>query len=201
VVELAGDLTLHNLHLKKSAVEKYNLPVEVVEGKKSPPIAYHRAYVDTSFVSPNRNPPGHIGHLHITIPWFSLRTNPVHIQISDVFLLVKMRDTSQESVDPQEDERKDQEAKQEKLRNAESLDAAAAAGQGAAGQGDEGEQAGRSEVIGRVSFADVECIVPGWSQQPNRPGSELSLRSWWTMSRSRSRTSICDMRTTSVLPR
>lgn len=83
---------------------------------------------------------GHIGHLHITIPWFSLRTNPVHIQISDVFLLVKMRDTSQESLDPQEDERKEQEAKQEKLRNAESLDAAAAAGQGAAGQGDEAKQ-------------------------------------------------------------
>jgi hypothetical protein len=29
----SGDLTLHNLHLKKSAVEKYNLPVEVVEGE------------------------------------------------------------------------------------------------------------------------------------------------------------------------
>jgi vacuolar protein sorting-associated protein 13A/C len=107
-----GDLTLHNLHLKKSAVEKYNLPVEVVEG--------------------------HIGHLHITIPWFSLRTNPVHIQISDVFLLVKMKDTSSENANPAEDEKKEQEAKQERLRNAESLDAAAAAGQGAAGQGEDG---------------------------------------------------------------
>lgn len=29
---MAGDLTLHNLHLKRSAVDKYNLPVEVVEG-------------------------------------------------------------------------------------------------------------------------------------------------------------------------
>jgi vacuolar protein sorting-associated protein 13A/C len=201
VVEFAGDLTLHNLHLKKSAVEKYNLPVEVVEGKKTPSVAHHRAYADLISVSHDRNPSGHIGHLHITIPWFSLRTNPVHIQISDVFLLVKMRDTSQESVDPQEDERKDQEAKQEKLRNAESLDAAAAAGQGAAGQGDEGEQAGRSEVIARVSFADVGFIVFDWSKKPNKPGSELSPRSWSTTSRSRSRTSICDMRTTSVLPR
>ena len=49
-----------------------------------------------------------------------------------------MKDTTQENLDPREDERKEQEAKQEKLRNAESLDAAAAAGQGAAGQGDEG---------------------------------------------------------------
>jgi len=34
LVRLSGDLTLHNLHLKKSAVEKYNLPVEVVEGER-----------------------------------------------------------------------------------------------------------------------------------------------------------------------
>jgi vacuolar protein sorting-associated protein 13A/C len=168
VVELAGDLTLHNLHLKKSAVEKYNLPVEVVEGKKTQSVAHHRAYTDLTSVSYNRNLSGHIGHLHITIPWFSLRTNPVHIQISDVFLLVKMRDTSQESVDPQEDERKDQEAKQEKLRNAESLDAAAAAGQGAAGQGDEGEQAGRAKVIGgsRLLTLDLSSLT-GLNSQTN----------------------------------
>ena len=33
VAVMAGDLSLQNLHLKKSAVEKYNLPVEVIEGK------------------------------------------------------------------------------------------------------------------------------------------------------------------------
>ena len=33
LMTIPGDLTLHNLHLKKSAVEKYNLPVEVVEGE------------------------------------------------------------------------------------------------------------------------------------------------------------------------
>jgi vacuolar protein sorting-associated protein 13A/C len=33
VAVMAGDLTLHNLHLKRSAVDKYNLPVEVVEGE------------------------------------------------------------------------------------------------------------------------------------------------------------------------
>lgn len=89
--------------------------------------------------SPSFPPPhtGHIGHLHITIPWLSFRTNPIHITVSDVFLLVRIREESNQP-DPREEERRDQEAKQERLRNAEGLDAAAAAGQGAAGAGEEG---------------------------------------------------------------
>ncbi len=106
---IAGDLTLHNLHLKKSAVEKYNLPIEVLEG--------------------------HVGHLHITIPWYYLRTQPITITIEDVFLLCRMKSESTSSSETAKDDfLKEQEAKQEKLRNAESLDNAAAAGQSAAGE-------------------------------------------------------------------
>lgn len=112
---MSGDLTLHNLKLKSSAIEKYNLPVDVVEG--------------------------HVGLLHVTIPWFSFRSSPITITIEDVFLLAKVKNESDAHVDPVEEEKRAQDAKQEKLRNAESLDLAAQTSKNAAqGQSEEERQ-------------------------------------------------------------
>lgn len=76
---------------------------------------------------PHTHLAGHVGLLHVTIPWFSFRSSPITITVEDVFLLAKAKDDS-DTVDPAEEERREQEIKQDKLRNAESLDQAAQAG-------------------------------------------------------------------------
>ncbi|KAI9340870.1 hypothetical protein BDR26DRAFT_820276 [Obelidium mucronatum] len=58
----SGDVVLHNLRLKREALDKFNLPVDVVEG--------------------------FLGALTISIPWSDLKTKPVRIFIKDLYLLV-----------------------------------------------------------------------------------------------------------------
>ncbi|KAJ3072035.1 hypothetical protein HDU98_004400 [Podochytrium sp. JEL0797] len=58
----AGDVVLQNLRLKREALDKFDLPVDVVEG--------------------------FLGHLTITIPWSDLKTKPVRIFIKDLYLVV-----------------------------------------------------------------------------------------------------------------
>lgn len=92
-----GNLQFHGLHLKKSLLERFGLPVEIVAGD--------------------------IGNLSVTIPWTQLKTQPVKINIDDVYVLAQAR--PQGKVDPEEDERVEQATKQEKLRSAEAVDSAA----------------------------------------------------------------------------
>lgn len=93
-----GNLQFHGLHLKKSLLERFGLPVEIVAGD--------------------------IGSLSVTIPWTQLKNQPVKIAIEDVYVLARARAPGR--VDPAEDERVDQATKQERLRSAEAVDSAAA---------------------------------------------------------------------------
>ncbi|KAF8591826.1 vacuolar protein sorting-associated protein 13 [Ramaria rubella] len=87
----AGQLALRNLRLKKSALDKFRLPVDVLEG--------------------------HLGRLTLSIPWTSLSSKPVEILIEDIYLLVAP--ASNAKVDPEDDERRAQAVKAEKLKNSE----------------------------------------------------------------------------------
>ncbi|KAJ3031870.1 UNVERIFIED_CONTAM: hypothetical protein HDU68_011629 [Siphonaria sp. JEL0065] len=58
----SGDVVLQNLRLKREALDKFNLPVDVLEG--------------------------FLGALTINIPWSDLKTKPVRIFIKDLYLLV-----------------------------------------------------------------------------------------------------------------
>lgn len=97
------------MHLKKSLLERFGLPVEIVAGD--------------------------IGNLSVTIPWTQLKTQPVKIVIDDVYVLAKAK--PQGKVDPEEDERIEQASKQDKLKSAEAVDNAASQ-VGRAGGADDG---------------------------------------------------------------
>ena len=105
-----GNLQFHGLHLKKTLLERFGLPVEIVAGD--------------------------IGALSVTIPWTQLKTQPVKIAIDDVYVLARAK--PQGKMDLEEDERVDQATKQEKLRSAEEVDNAAIQ-VGGQGSSDEGE--------------------------------------------------------------
>ncbi|VDB84480.1 unnamed protein product [Peniophora sp. CBMAI 1063] len=88
-----GQLTLRKLRLKKGALDKFNLPVEVVEG--------------------------HLGTFTLSLHWRNLGNQPVEVLIEDVYLLVVPAPTGEE--DPEEEEKREQAVKSEKLENAEIL--------------------------------------------------------------------------------
>ncbi|KIM32678.1 hypothetical protein M408DRAFT_326439 [Serendipita vermifera MAFF 305830] len=88
----SGSLTLRNLRLKREALDKFRLPVDVVEGN--------------------------LGRLQLTIPWRNFNT-PLTAEIDDLFLLVNPAVSSK--YDPDDDERRAQAVKQERLRAAETL--------------------------------------------------------------------------------
>ncbi|WWD17860.1 hypothetical protein CI109_102304 [Kwoniella shandongensis] len=117
----SGDLQFHGLRLKKSLLERFGLPVEIVAGD--------------------------IGTLSISVPWTSLKTQPVKITIDDVFVLARAR--PQGKVDPEEDERVDQATKQEKLKSAEAVDSAASQ-VGPEGGNDESKQSYIGAIISKV---------------------------------------------------
>ncbi len=137
---------------------------------------------------------GNIGHLHVTIPWLSFRTQPITITIEDVFLLVKMKeetDVADTTAVLAQDEKRAQEAKQEKLRNAENIDMAAAAGNGAGkGASDEEKQtwlgAFTSKLVDNVQIliknihvryednlstpeVSLACVLAGGARDSSRP--------------------------------
>jgi len=88
-----GDVVLRNLQLKKEALDKFNLPIDVLEG--------------------------YIGELTLNIPWSNLKNKPVKVFINDVYLLAVPKAESE--YDPKEDDIRAQQVKQEKLANAELL--------------------------------------------------------------------------------
>ncbi|KAF5370222.1 hypothetical protein D9615_010080 [Tricholomella constricta] len=88
-----GQLTLRNLRLKKGALDKFRLPVDVLQG--------------------------HLGKLSLSLHWLNLGNQPVEILVEDVYLLVVP--SSQTNHDPEEDENRAQAAKAERLENAELL--------------------------------------------------------------------------------
>ncbi|KAL4070939.1 vacuolar protein sorting-associated protein 13 [Scleroderma citrinum] len=88
-----GQLTLRNLRLKRGALDKFRLPVDVLEG--------------------------YLGKFTLSLYWMNLGNKPVEILIEDVYLLVVP--SSQSSVDPEEEEARAQAAKQARLENAEVL--------------------------------------------------------------------------------
>lgn len=105
-----GQLTLRNLKLKKGVLDKFQLPVDVLEGVLS---KMRVLFLCLKVVS------GHLGKFELSLHWMNLGNQPVEILIEDVYLLVvPSPDTSS---DPEEDEQRVQAAKQERLENAELL--------------------------------------------------------------------------------
>ncbi|KAJ7169902.1 vacuolar protein sorting-associated protein 13 [Mycena filopes] len=88
-----GQLTLRNLRLKKGALDKFRLPVDVLEG--------------------------HLGKFTLSLHWMNLGNQPVEVMIEDVYLLVVP--SPQSNDDPDEEERRAQAAKAERVENAELL--------------------------------------------------------------------------------
>ncbi|CAG8543869.1 1688_t:CDS:10, partial [Acaulospora colombiana] len=82
-----------NLQLKKEALDKFNLPIDVLEG--------------------------YLGELSLNIPWTDLKNKPVKVLINNVYLLAVPRAESE--YDAEEEEERAQQLKQEKLANAELL--------------------------------------------------------------------------------
>ncbi|KAF8516153.1 hypothetical protein BU17DRAFT_51124 [Hysterangium stoloniferum] len=87
----SGQLTLTHLKLRRSALDKFRLPVDVLEG--------------------------HLGRLTLSIPWTALGSKPVEVLIEDIYLLVSP--SSNTKSDPEEDERRAQAVKAEKLKSSE----------------------------------------------------------------------------------
>ncbi|KAF8078623.1 vacuolar protein sorting-associated protein 13, partial [Lyophyllum atratum] len=88
-----GQLTLRNLRLKKGALDKFRLPVDVLQG--------------------------HLGKLSLSLHWLNLGNQPVEILVEDVYLLVVP--SPQTDQDPEEEKKRAQAAKAERLENAELL--------------------------------------------------------------------------------
>jgi vacuolar protein sorting-associated protein 13A/C len=105
-----GNFDYTGLHLKKSVLERFGLPVEIVAGD--------------------------IGKLSIKIPWGAMKDSPCRVEIDDVYILARAK--PQGKVNPEEDERMEQAGKQDRLRSAEAVDNAATQ-VGTKGQTDEGE--------------------------------------------------------------
>ncbi|KAI0639418.1 vacuolar protein sorting-associated protein 13 [Trametes polyzona] len=88
-----GQITLSKLRLKKGALDKFRLPVDVIDG--------------------------HLGKLSLSLHWMNLGNQPVEVLVEDVYLLVVP--SSESTYDPEEEERRAQAAKFERLENAELL--------------------------------------------------------------------------------
>ncbi|KAL7310459.1 Vacuolar protein sorting-associated protein 13 [Mucor circinelloides] len=87
----SGEVTLRDLKLRREALDKFNLPVDVLEG--------------------------YLGELTLTIPWNNLRGKPVVIHVKDAYVLAVPRNESTMTAD--ELAQRDQDAKMRKLENAE----------------------------------------------------------------------------------
>ncbi|CAE6434049.1 unnamed protein product, partial [Rhizoctonia solani] len=86
-----GQLSLRGLKLKKGALDKFRLPVDVLEG--------------------------YVGTFTLTIPWQNITGRPVEVYIEDVYLLAVP--AAESAFDPVEDEERKQATKQERLNAAE----------------------------------------------------------------------------------
>ncbi|CCL98963.1 uncharacterized protein FIBRA_00971 [Fibroporia radiculosa] len=88
-----GRVTLSNLRLKKGALDKFRLPVDVIEG--------------------------HLGKFTLSLHWMNLGNQPVEVMVEDVYLLVVP--SSESTYNSKEDEERQHAAKMERLENAELL--------------------------------------------------------------------------------
>ena len=80
-----GNVVLKNLKLKKEAVDKLNLPIEVFEGNiEESGKLYHNLL-------------GFLGSLELRIPWANLKTQPVRVLIGDLFVLAGPRSETEVS--------------------------------------------------------------------------------------------------------
>ncbi|OZJ06276.1 hypothetical protein BZG36_00800 [Bifiguratus adelaidae] len=93
----SGDVVLKNLKLKREALDKLDLPIDVLEG--------------------------HLGTLTLNIPWNNLKNKPVKIYVDDVYLLAIPR--VDDEMSPEELQRRAQTVKLNKLANAELMAASA----------------------------------------------------------------------------
>ncbi|KIY52729.1 hypothetical protein FISHEDRAFT_63685 [Fistulina hepatica ATCC 64428] len=87
-----GLVSLGKLRLKKGALDKFRLPVDVIEG--------------------------HLGKFTLSLHWMNLGNQPVEVLVEDVYLLVV---PSEVDIDPEEEEARTQAAKADRLENAELL--------------------------------------------------------------------------------
>ena len=110
IIPYSGQLTLRNLRLKRSALDKFRLPVDVLEGQRTTYFLVTRAKPLSS---------GYLGTFTLSLHWINLGSRPVEILIEDVYLLVVP--SPQVDVDPEEEDRRAQASKQERLDNAELL--------------------------------------------------------------------------------
>lgn len=69
---------MKNLKLKKDAVDKLNLPIDIVEGNNT--WMKKRNCNILLFL-------GHLGSLELRIPWANLKTQPVRVLIGDLYVL------------------------------------------------------------------------------------------------------------------
>lgn len=72
----AGEVSLRGLKLKKEALEKFNLPLEVVGGT-------------LPFTGNFSRSQGYLGELALTIPWHNLKNKPVQVKMSNLYLLTR----------------------------------------------------------------------------------------------------------------
>ncbi|KAK9474293.1 uncharacterized protein V1510DRAFT_428530 [Dipodascopsis tothii] len=95
----SGDVKLRKLELKREALDKFRLPIDVVEG--------------------------YLGELTLQIPWSNLKNKPVKIFIENVYVLAVPK--ANQEYDEEDEERRKQQLKLEKLEDAELLIQAAPA--------------------------------------------------------------------------
>jgi vacuolar protein sorting-associated protein 13A/C len=110
---LPGELTLRNLVLKRGALDKFRLPIDVVEGAGSRPDHRHvRSWQAWEHA-------GHLGKFSLSLHWMNLGNQPVQVLVEDVYLLVVPSPASND--DPAEEEKRAQAAKMDRVKNAELL--------------------------------------------------------------------------------
>ncbi|RKO88856.1 N-terminal region of Chorein, a TM vesicle-mediated sorter-domain-containing protein, partial [Blyttiomyces helicus] len=82
-----GDVVLHNLRLKKDALDKFDLPIDVLEG--------------------------YLGDLTLSIPWSDLKNKPVKVKMNNVYLLAVPK--ADVDYDPDFEEERELRIKKERL--------------------------------------------------------------------------------------
>ena len=107
---LPGQVTLKKLRLKKGALDKFRLPVDVIEGAGLYASMWKQIPTETA---------GHLGKFTLSLHWRNLGNQPVELLIEDVYLLVVPSPQGDSNLE--EDEHRMQEAKMERLENAELL--------------------------------------------------------------------------------
>ncbi|KAG1095366.1 hypothetical protein G6F42_018567 [Rhizopus arrhizus] len=90
-----GEVNLRNLKLRRDALDKLDLPINVSEGS-------------------------YLGELTLIIPWSNLRNEPVKVIIDHVYLLAEPKNES--TVTVEEEEERAQELKRRRLSTAEMLE-------------------------------------------------------------------------------